>query len=187
MDHPSDPGGATNHGVSLRWLRGLGLDTGDIDHDGDVDVEDIKALTKEQARDLFRARFWDAYRLCSLPELVAIVVYDSMVNTGPKQAFKFLQEACNEIVPLKGIGRVTVDGVLGKQTLGAISCICSPLVPEFPHPELMLANETISARKRFYRSLVRQKPKFEAFEDGWMNRAAALTDYVFQLSKRWPR
>ena len=27
VDHPSDPGGITNYGVSLRWLRSLGSET----------------------------------------------------------------------------------------------------------------------------------------------------------------
>ena len=36
VNDPDDPGGATNYGVSLRWLKSLGLDQGDIDHDGDL-------------------------------------------------------------------------------------------------------------------------------------------------------
>lgn len=60
---PDDPGGATNYGISLRWLKSLGLNQGDIDRDGDIDASDIRALSKEQAAALFKEKFWDAYRL----------------------------------------------------------------------------------------------------------------------------
>ena len=39
-NHSSDPGGATNYGISLRWLKSEGL-YGDLDDDGDVDIDDI--------------------------------------------------------------------------------------------------------------------------------------------------
>ena len=45
-----DPGGATNHGVTIHTMRRLGLD---LDRDGDVDATDVRRLTKAQAREIF--------------------------------------------------------------------------------------------------------------------------------------
>lgn len=82
INHPADPGGITNYGVSLRWLRSLGHDLGDIDGDGDIDADDVRALTREQAAALFKARFWDDYGLGSLPQATATCQYDCAVIPG---------------------------------------------------------------------------------------------------------
>ena len=47
FDHPNDPGGVTMYGVSLMFLKGLDLWGGDIDGDGDIDRDDVLAVTKE--------------------------------------------------------------------------------------------------------------------------------------------
>ena len=54
VDHKNDPGGATNYGVSLRWLKNEGID---IDGDGKIDINDIKALTPSKAAELFKKEF----------------------------------------------------------------------------------------------------------------------------------
>jgi len=60
VDNPNDPGGITNHGVSLRWLKSKGL-AGDLNHDGDVDAADIKIMTVEQASGFYKTYWWDKY------------------------------------------------------------------------------------------------------------------------------
>ena len=51
-DHPNDPGGVTNYGVSLAYLKDHGLDIGDINDDGVIDRKDILAMTPEKAAEL---------------------------------------------------------------------------------------------------------------------------------------
>lgn len=166
-DHPSDPGGITNFGVSLRWLRSLGYSLGDVDGDGDIDADDVRALTPALAAKLFKAKFWDAYNLSSLPQLTATLHYDCMVNTGPKQATLIAQRACNSLVGPYGV-KLDVDGVLGPKTRNFLAL----------HATVTLADAMIERRKGFYRDLVVKRPDLAPFERGWINRTNALQSYV---------
>lgn len=166
-DHPADPGGITNYGVSLRWIRSLGHKLGDIDGDGDIDADDIRALSPAQAANLFQLKFWEAYRLSTLPQLTATVLYDCIVNTGPKQATLLAQRACNSLVGPFGV-KLDVDGILGPHTRDFLTLHATPT----------LATAMIERRKGFYRDLAQSKPELAVFERGWINRANALQSYV---------
>lgn len=170
-DHPSDPGGITNFGVSLRWLRSLGHDLGDINEDGDINSADIIELTMADAARLFRLKFWEPYGLEALPQLTATVHYDCMVNTGPRQATLLTQRACNSLVGPYGV-KLAVDGIFGPQTREFLTKYATP----------KLATAMIEQRKGFYLALVRNKPDFAPFERGWINRANALQSFVGGLA-----
>ena len=167
VDHPSDPGGITNYGISLRWLRSEGLDVGDIDGDGDIDADDIRALTPALAAALFKSKFWDAYRLGELPQLTATCHYDCAVNTGPRQATLLTQRACNSLVGPYG-SKLLVDGLFGPKTRAFLTTNATP----------KLAETMIALREDFYRDLVARKPKLAVFEKGWLNRCRDLKHYV---------
>jgi lysozyme family protein len=162
-DDPADPGGATNFGVSLRFLRTLGdLDRdgyrdGDLDRDGDVDVEDIRAMTKERAVELYRAQWWDRYAYGRIgDETVAIKVFDLAVNMGAYQAHLVAQRA------LRACGtRVAEDGVLGPRTRAALDA--------WPPRPILPALRAEAAG--FYRALVAIRPKLDRFLAGWLDRA----------------
>jgi hypothetical protein len=79
VDHPKDPGGLTNLGVSLRFLKDEGID---IDGDGVISRADIYTMTPEKAKTVFSRAFWDKLQLDLLKPRTAIAVYDSAVNTG---------------------------------------------------------------------------------------------------------
>ena len=167
VDHPDDPGGITNYGMSLRWLRSEGLDVGDIDGDGDINADDIRALTPARAALLFREKFWDACRLGDLPQLTATCHYDCAVNTGPFQATLLTQRACNSLVGPYGV-KLAVDGIFGKNTRAFLMKYTTP----------KLAETMIALRENFYRDLVARKPKLAVFEKGWLNRCRDLKHYV---------
>ena len=113
FDHPDDPGGVTMYGVSLMFLKELDLWEGDIDGDGDIDRDDVLAVTKDTARDIFKRHFWDRPRAGEMPPLVAVCFYDFAVNAGVPRAARMLQ----------GLLRVGVDGIVGRNTLtAAASC-----------------------------------------------------------------
>ncbi|MCO4777509.1 MAG: peptidoglycan-binding protein [Lentibacter algarum] len=110
VNDPDDLGGATNFGVTIHTMRRLGLD---LDGDGDVNIEDVKALQRDQAVDLFIEHYFVAPGLVALPELLQASVFDMYVNAG-SSAVKILQRL------LRDMGYVlTVDGIVGPQTLAA--------------------------------------------------------------------
>ena len=166
VNDPDDPGGATNYGVSLRWLKSLGLDQGDIDHDGDIDANDIRALSAEQAAALFREKFWDAYHLDDFPQALATIYYDAIVNTGASQATKFMQRGYNSTFPSAAL---SVDGILGPLTRNALQSMGK---------NVFLLRACIDERDAFYRNLAASKPSMGKFLKGWLNRTHDLRTFV---------
>lgn len=179
VNHKNDPGGATNHGVSLRWLRGTGMD---ITGDGIINIDDIKAMTPETAKELFLRYFWDYLDLSALPPLVAAAVYDSAVNVGCGQAVKFLQRACNGFAGPS----LAMDGRMGAQTRARATNLGSTL-----NGQIALCARLIAVRDEFYHRLA-SKPAFpdprtgkitdyKPFLAGWLNRTGTLMPYLHQL------
>ena len=99
VNHPKDPGGATNLGVTLYNFRKYVKPGGT--------VKDLKALTKDQAGVVYRRHYWDKVLGSQLPSGVDFAVFDFAVNSGPNRAAKYLQRVVG----------ATQDGVIGPQTL----------------------------------------------------------------------
>jgi lysozyme family protein len=110
VDDPDDPGGATNHGVTIGTLRRLGLD---IDGDGQVTKADVRALDARQAIAIFVAEYYERPGIATLPDCLQASVFDMYVNAGT-QAVRLLQTLLSEM----GYD-VAVDGVIGPQTAAA--------------------------------------------------------------------
>jgi len=152
---PSDRGGATNYGVSLRWLQSQGLD---INLDGIVDESDVKMLTRRQAVEFYKKHWWDRYSYSKIKDAdVAGKVLDLAINMGPKQAHTCLQRALHSHHSM-----VQIDGVIGPKTRAAVNLVEQPLCPAFR-----------SEAAAFYRILVAIKPQYKRFEKGWLRRAYA--------------
>ena len=165
VDDPVDPGGATNYGISIRWLRKVGDEDGDgwldgdLDHDGDIDVDDIRGMSRDQAIDFYRTHFWEAYHYDQIKnQVIAEKVFDFTVNMGSRQSHKILQRACRACRHV-----IKDDGVIGKMTLSAVNNI--------PHPTLITAIRSEAAG--FYRLLVCKNKKLSKYINGWLNRAYA--------------
>jgi lysozyme family protein len=160
-EHPSDPGGPTFWGISLRYLKGLG-EKGDIDGDGDIDADDVRELTREQAMEFYRKNFWDKLKLDKIEsQAVATRVLDMAVNMGPRGAVKIAQRAYNGLVKDDDETKLKVDGKLGPKTRAALD--------RFDPVEMMAALRAEHAE--FYRQLVKRNPNLEVFLAGWLRRA----------------
>jgi lysozyme family protein len=155
-----DTGGATNHGVSLRWLRALPECAGDLDGDGDVDAEDILAVTPDKAWTLFEDFIFRPIQLDVMPQKIKWACMDAAVNMGGPQCIKALQGAANRYGA--GLG---VDGRMGTKTLQAVSAI----------GELKILPVFLLERISFYSALVgTNTQKYGKFYGGWINRVMML-------------
>ena len=101
VNHPSDPGGMTNLGVTKKvweaWVK------------HPVDEAEMRSLTPELVGPLYKANYWDAVKADDLPRGVDYAVFDSAVNMGSGRAAKLLQAALG----------VTADGSIGRATIAA--------------------------------------------------------------------
>lgn len=154
VDDPVDPGGATNYGISLRWLRKVGDLVGDLDGDGDVDADDIAQMTRADAERLYQDYFWSDW-YDKLDRNVAYRLFDMRVNAGPKTAHRCIQRAA------RAHGYVLKeDGLYGSNTHMAVAAIGDKIIPTLR-----------SERAAFYRILIAKNPDFEKYRGGWLNRA----------------
>lgn len=154
----NDPGGTTNWGISLRYLRTIGMD---INHDGVINDDDIIGLPLIDAVKIYRKYWWDAYRYTGFNELVVVEkVFDLAVNMGAHGAHKLLQKAINFIRPLNDL--IVVDGILGGETFAAANAL---------YGDKLRDRLRIYAHMR-YLQIIENNPQLEVFKNGWFKRAA---------------
>ena len=164
-DNPNDSGGITNHGVSLAFASSTrNRKLFDKDGDGDIDREDIKLLTKEDAIEAFKQYFWDPVELDDIEsEDKALLVFDANVNHGLGNSIPMIQRTCNKL----GYNLV-IDGKFGPKTKLALDG-CS---------EESFCREFLNVRENFYHRIVEHRPSQKVFLRGWMNRINQLRKIV---------
>lgn len=101
VNHPNDPGGATNKGVTLATFRRYVKTNGT--------VADLKAITDAQVATVYYRHYWAAVNAQALPSGVDYAVFDFAVNSGPDRAVKYLQAVLG----------VSQDGRVGPKTIAA--------------------------------------------------------------------
>lgn len=101
-DHERDPGGKTMYGITQATLSAY--------YGRPASVAEIRGLTKETAKAIYRSEYWDRVAGDVLPDGVDLCVYDFGVNSGPSRAAKSLQAALG----------VKADGWIGELTMTAI-------------------------------------------------------------------
>lgn len=141
VNHPNDPGGATNKGITLKTFNyyfpgGLAA---------------LKAITDEQVETIYRSGYW---RLIKGDEIesqsVAELLFDYAVNSGKSTAVRKIQ---------KLVG-VEADGIMGPITIKAINS---------KNPKLLFA-ELHDVRKAYYKAIIARNPSLEVFRKGWNRR-----------------
>ena len=112
VNHPKDPGGMTNLGVTKRvWEEWVGHE---------VDEKTMRALTPETVAPMYKAKYWDKIRGDDLPDGVDYAVFDASINSGPGRAAKWLQTA---------VGAVP-DGAIGAGTLAKVAAMDAKAIIE---------------------------------------------------------
>lgn len=103
VDHPADPGGATNMGITFATLQAW--------RGKPITKVDVQNLTKSEAGQIYKARYWDRLNADHLPYGVDYAVFDFGVNSGVSRSAMYLQE----------IVGVAQDGKIGPITLAAVA------------------------------------------------------------------
>lgn len=147
-DHPLDPGGATKYGVTqatLARFRGRA-----------VSKAEVRALTRQDAAEIYRRDYWTPVAGDSLPVGVDAVVFDHAVNSGPAAALKTLRAALG--LPLAAHLQNIVEA-------------CARTRSE------VLARELCRRRMSFLRGL----RTFTTFGRGWTRRIEAVEATALQM------
>jgi lysozyme family protein len=141
-NHPDDPGGPTNFGITIfDYRRYVKPDAG---------AADVRAMTLDEAKAIYRAKYWDALRGDQLPAGLDYAVFDYGVNSGVSRGAKVLQRILG----------VADDGIVGPVTLAAVkACDCKATIAA-------LCDE----RLRFLQSL----RTWPVFGKGWARRVAEV-------------
>lgn len=139
-DDPDDPGGRTKYGIDQRSHPNV----------------DIRALTREEAKAIYRRDYWDAVKADELPPGLRIVVVDIAVNNGRSRAIKWLQQAAG----------TDADGIIGPKTLAAVQ----------RGNKHLLTNTLIERRANFYRDIA--TGKMAKYLRGWLNRNRDLERFI---------
>ena len=153
ISHPDDPGGATLAGVTLNTYRSY-------KNNPHLTAEDLKRMTDDEIRDIYKTRYWDRVRGDDLPSGVDFLVFDFGVNAGNGRAAKMLQTLVN----------VPADGGIGPQTLRATHEVYSN------DAEKLIVDYT-DARAEYYQSL----PHFPTFGRGWLRRTKESEEIALSM------
>lgn len=169
VNDPDDPGGATNFGVTIHTLRRLrpGQQTG---------VEQVRALTREDAIEIYIEHYFKRPRIADLPEPLWATVFDMYVNAGAN-AVRILQR----LIVQMGLA-VAVDGVIGPQTISAAH-------RAYDTAPAHLVDAYGIARRDYYYRIADQRPASRKFarrrdggKGGWITRAEEFIAPRFHLS-----
>jgi len=138
VNDPTDRGGETKYGISKKAYPHL----------------DIKNLTIEQAKEIYRVDYWEKNSCHLLPDGIDYVHFDTAINMGGNRAAKLLQLACG----------VEDDGIIGSVTLAAAKKIT---------PAIYLLH-----RLNHYCQIVRRSNNQAKFIGGWSNRVMDVLNTI---------
>jgi lysozyme family protein len=142
VNHPRDPGGITNLGVTKAvydaWIKRKAT------------VEEMKGLTPALVAPLYRINYWNKVKGDSLPLGLDLCVFDFAVNAGPSRAIRYLQMMVN----------VKQDGVLGPMTLEKVN----------KYVETVGNDTAVKKYQELRRGYYKKLKTFATFGKGWLRR-----------------
>ena len=143
VNHPKDPGGETNKGVTKRVYENWCIEQ-------DLFQKDMKDLKISDVAPIYKQNYWDRCKCDSLPDGVDLCVFDFGVNAGTGRGARFLQ---------KCVGAVA-DGAIGPNTLRQVD----EWIAMRGEEDLIV--EYSERRRNYYKRL----KTFSTFGKGWLRR-----------------
>jgi lysozyme family protein len=173
VNDPDDPGGATNHGVTIHTMRRLGID---VNRDTRIDERDVRALSRTQAVEIYLEHYYKRPGIAGLPDPLQASVFDMYVNAGGN-AVKILQRLLTDMgYPCDP------DGALGPQTIRA-----AQMAHEAAPSHLVDAYGI--ARRNYYYALADARPASRKYarrrdggKGGWITRAEEFISAKYHLT-----
>lgn len=167
VDHPKDPGGATNHGITERVAREHGYTGSMRDLKRDCTVAGEVCATS-----IYRADYIEKPGFLPLVEIDAAVaeeVIDTAVNMGPPRPSRWFQASVNATCNTS----LQVDGKIGPATVKAWRDCRDHLGPKSC---VAMLNRLDGLQSAEYDRLVRVNPSLRAFRRGWQNHRIGNVD-----------
>ena len=154
-NHPQDPGGPTNFGITIADYRKY-IKPG-------ASADDVRAMRLEEAKAIYRSKYWRALRCDELPAGVDDTIFDYGVNSGVARAGKVLRR------------------VLGMpdDTWGVSDDVIAEVARSDPRAVITAIN---AERLVFLRGL----RTWPVFGTGWERRVGDVRDFSLHIANKAP-
>ena len=153
-NHPKDPGGATNKGITQKVYDVYKVSR-------KHPKMSVKHILDFEVKEIYETKYWDLVRAKWLKAPLGLVMFDTAVNFGPAGAIRRLQKALR--LNITGTWTQEISDVIHKCDAGKV------------------ALEICKLRKIWRNYRVKQNPSQKVFLQGWLNRDNDLINEVNKL------
>ncbi len=150
-NHPDDPGGPTNFGITIVDYRRYAK--------ADATAADVRAMSVDEAKVIYRKRYWDAQRCDELPAGVDYAVFDYGVNSGTGRSGKVLRRVLHRPDDSSAVTDDVIAAARAADARALVTAICDE-------------------RLRFLKSL----KTWHVFGKGWGRRVGEVKAVALQMA-----
>lgn len=148
---PGDSGGATKYGVTISTWKAQGYDK---DGDGDIDIDDLRLITPNEAMEICRKNYWNRWKADQIADQsLANILVDFVWGSGK-----------NGITIPQTLLGVKADGIVGQKTLAALNA---------QDPKVFFA-KLWERRKKYFNDICERRPVNKKFLKGWLRRLQGI-------------
>ena len=154
VNHPQDPGGATNKGITLRTYEDFLTPEGVVPESYVITVDHLRDIHDSEVEEIYKTMYWDKIWGDKLPHGLDIALFDFAVNSGPARAVKELQKIFWEC---------KTDGIMGPETFQNVEGAKD-------QPDTPTVNSTLALLSEKRTKFLRTLKHYEHFGRGWEKR-----------------
>jgi lysozyme family protein len=116
-NHPSDPGGPTNFGITIFDYRKY------INSNGTA--SDVRNMSVQQAKAIYKSKYWNAMRCDDLPPGVDYAIFDYGVNSGTGRAPKVLKRVLGIDASNSTVTSEVISAAKKRDAKALVEAICN--------------------------------------------------------------